>query len=64
MNADGHNLRSLTKGPDWRNDWSQPKGERIVFLHWDFLEEVPGNGQLWIMDADGSNKRQLTFDGW
>jgi TolB protein len=63
IHLDGTGFRQLTNGPDYRPAWS-PDGERIVFLHWNFLEEVPGNGQLWIMDANGSNKRQLTFDGW
>jgi hypothetical protein len=24
------------------------------------ITEVPGNGQLWVMNADGSKKQQLT----
>lgn len=65
MSANGSDLRTVAKGPDWRNDWSHPDGQFIVFLHWDFLEKVPGNGQLWIINKDGSGLRQLTFyGGW
>jgi hypothetical protein len=38
-----------------------PSGEIIYVLYNGYrLDE--GNGALWIMDSDGSNKRQLTFD--
>jgi Tol biopolymer transport system component len=57
---DGTDFRQLTNGPDYRPAWS-PDGERIVFLHWNFLNKVPGNGQLWIINKDGSGLRQLTF---
>jgi Tol biopolymer transport system component len=59
MNPDGSNVRQLTNlGPDsgafWQS-WS-PDGKQIVFNEFrppDFL------GQLWLMNADGSNQHPL-----
>lgn len=51
MNSDGSDLKHLTKDgmdPSW-----PPDGKRIVYKG---LEKT-----LWIMDADGKSKRQLTF---
>lgn len=52
------------------NDWEwdhhpsfSPDGSQIVF----YSNRVTGRRQLWIMDADGSNQRQLTnfpFEAW
>jgi Tol biopolymer transport system component len=62
MNADGGDVKQLTNlGPDdsafWES-WS-PGGKQIVFNEYrspDFL------GQLWLMNADGSNQRVLLAD--
>jgi Tol biopolymer transport system component len=62
MNPDGSEVRQLTNlGPDngafWES-WS-PDGKQIVFNEYrspDFL------GQLWLMNADGSNQRLLLAD--
>jgi|GEM_PF-4071970 len=59
INTDGTALKKLTTGryPDW-----SPDGSKIVFLkysYWGNYEE--GNGQLWIMDSNGADQRQLTF---
>ena len=59
MNPDGSDVRQLTNlGPDsvafWQS-WS-PDGKQIVFVEFrppDFL------GQLWLMNADGSNQHLL-----
>jgi Tol biopolymer transport system component len=59
MNPDGSDVRQLTNlGPDsgafWQS-WS-PDGKEIVFIEFrppDFL------GQLWLMNADGSNQHLL-----
>jgi len=59
MNPDGSDVRQLTNlGPDsgayWQS-WS-PNGKQIVFTEFrppDFL------GQLWLMNADGSNQHLL-----
>lgn len=59
INTDGSGLKKLATGryPDW-----SPDGSKIVFTkysYWGKYEE--GNGQLWVMDKDGANQRQLTF---
>lgn len=62
INPDGSDLRQLTnRGSDnsafWES-WS-PDGKQLVFNEYpspDFL------GQLWLMDADGSNQRLLLAD--
>jgi TolB protein len=62
MNPDGSDVKQLTNlGPDsgafWES-WS-PDGKLIVFNEYrppDFL------GQLWLMNADGSNQRLLLAD--
>jgi Tol biopolymer transport system component len=62
MNADGGGVKQLTNlGPDdsafWES-WS-PNGKQIVFNEYrspDFL------GQLWLMNADGSNQHVLLAD--
>jgi Tol biopolymer transport system component len=43
--------------------WS-PDGRSIVFIHTDDFDasENPVNAQVWVMNADGSNKRALTTD--
>lgn len=62
INADGRDLRQLTNlGPDTSAFWQSwsPDGKQIVFNEYtspDFL------GQLWLMDADGSNQRPLLAD--
>jgi len=62
IHLDGTDFRQVTKGPDYRPVWS-PDGKHIVFLHWNFSELIPGNGELWIINRDGSGLRQLTFCG-
>lgn len=61
LDLDSTDLRQLTKGPAKSFDWS-PDGNQIVFLR--YLSQVPveGNGQLWVINTDGSNLRQLTFN--
>jgi Tol biopolymer transport system component len=53
MRPDGSRKRSLGVGDE--ADWS-PTGRRIVFS----VDRPNGKGDLYIMDADGSNRRQLT----
>ena len=55
MNADGSSVRRLTyagenHGPDW-----SPDGRRIVFS-----SVRGGNGEIVVMNADGSDPRNLT----
>src|SRR6266508_5252056 len=54
---DGSDLKRMTSGlaEDHRPRWA-PDGSQIVF--WRGIGDGPGD--IWIMDADGSNKQQLT----
>lgn len=58
VNADGTGLVQLTTSPS--NDVLgafSPDGRRIVFA-----SDRTGTGQIWVMNANGSNATQLTFD--
>ena len=57
-NVDGSNLARLTTAPgdDQYAAWS-PDGRSIVFI-----SARTGSGQVWMMNADGGDQRQLTFD--
>jgi TolB protein len=78
MNADGSGVKQLTHelgydgGPFWSYD-----GKKIVYRaeHPEMPEEIadykdllarnlirPGNLELWVMDADGSHKHQVTHN--
>jgi Tol biopolymer transport system component len=62
MNPDGSDVKQLTNlGPDGSASWESwsPDGTQIVFNEFhppDFL------GQLWLMNADGSNQHLLLAD--
>ncbi len=66
MNADGTNEVNLTNHPaiDEHPDWS-PDGTQIAFIS--NRDDVPGNGdgnlEIFVMNADGSNVRQVTTLG-
>jgi dipeptidyl aminopeptidase/acylaminoacyl peptidase len=79
MNADGSGVRRLTSelGYDGGAFWSAD-GKKIVYraYHPKTPEEIadykallarnlirPANFELWVMDADGSHKRQITHNG-
>lgn len=55
LNADGTNLRKLAETCSSSCDWS-PMGDKIVYGNCD-----ENNGHLWIMNKNGSNKKQLTY---
>ena len=65
--ADGGHLKALTSCKDalagCGNDypsWS-PDGKHIVFVHQDdYVNELPVNEQIWLMNADGTDKHALT----
>lgn len=58
---DGSNLKQLTttRGYDAEGSYS-PDGKSIVFASQRDGDFEPSHTQLWIMDADGRNARQLT----
>jgi len=60
IDLDGTEYQRLTAGSDYRPTWS-PDGQGIAFVRWNFLNAVPGNGQIWLINADGTGLRQLTF---
>lgn len=62
MAADGSNQVNLTNNPADDTDpvWS-PDGSQIAFVS--NRDNGEGGGQfIYVMDADGSNVRQLTFE--
>ncbi len=58
MNADGSDVRSLTKRPgqDYPGAWS-PDGKRIAF----FSRRASPGGDSFVMNADGSGVRRITY---
>jgi TolB protein len=58
VNSDGSGLTRLTSGVG-NNVYPafSPNGHKIVFT-----SNRTGTSQVWLMNADGSNQRQLTFD--
>ena len=79
MDADGSNVKQLTHelgydgGPFWSYDGKKivyraehPKTPEQVKDYKDLLARGlirPGNLELWVMNADGSDKRQVTHNG-
>ena len=72
MNArTGGGLTALTScagyGAGCSNDYPaySPDGKKIVFIHADDTDADGNyvNQQVWVMNADGSHKTQLTFNG-
>ena len=79
MDADGSNVRQLTRelgydgGPFWSYDGTKivyraehPQTPAQIKDYQDLLARGlirPGNLELWVMNADGSGKRQVTHNG-
>src|SRR5205085_3410173 len=63
MNADGANVRDLSQsdnpGGNVFPSWS-PDGKRIAFTDW---ADEDSTRQIFIIDANGQNKKQLTTKG-
>ena len=59
MRPDGSNLTLLAAHAGWFPVWS-PDGRRIAYL------DTTSGEDVWVMDADGSNRRQVTdeFRPW
>jgi Tol biopolymer transport system component len=59
VDRNGLNMKRLTSeaGIDDSPDWS-PAGARITWVHW----ELEGRSDIWVMNADGSEKVNLTAD--
>jgi Tol biopolymer transport system component len=58
INADGSGRIPLTSANDWEPSWS-PDGRYIAFA-----SQRDGNPEIYLMNADGTNQRRLTyFDG-
>ena len=65
MDADGGNPQNLTNQPaeDWYPSWS-PDGKRIAFmsLRDGHIIDVAPTYEIYVMDADGGNPRNITND--
>lgn len=70
VNVDGSGARALTSGPSSDTDPQvAPDGSRIVFVSNGRdrdgdgrIDSVGSDRNLWVMNLDGSNQTQITFD--
>ncbi|MBE0433633.1 PD40 domain-containing protein [candidate division WOR-3 bacterium] len=61
IKRDGTGFTQVTEDGGRYPVWS-PDGSKIAYCKHSFWgSEEEGDGQLWVMNADGTNKRQLTF---
>jgi TolB protein len=76
MNVDGSDVRRLTTTPGYDGGpWWSPDGSKIVYRAWHPPDSAgladykgllaqrmvrPSRMELWVMNADGSNQRQIT----
>lgn len=65
MNADGSDKRQLTDSPMSEDGWWSSDGSRIAYISYSqgiFDEDKKSKedkSEIWVMDADGSDKQQL-----
>jgi Tol biopolymer transport system component len=61
MDADGANVRQLTDDPGIPGDLSWVgNGDRLVFFEAEDLTSTPRTFHIYVMNSNGSNKRQVT----
>lgn len=65
MNADGSDKRQLTDSPMSEDGWWSPDGSRIAYISYsqgifdEGKKSKEDKSEIWVMDADGSDKQQL-----
>jgi TolB protein len=60
INLNGTGFRRLTRGLEEMPAWS-PDGKTIAYVRHNFGAGPSGITEIWLMNPDGSNRRQLTF---